>query len=86
MYLNRTGESKIAERMEQRAIPLQGEKVKFRSIHPTFVLETINFYSDEMADAVALIDGRLTEVFVSKNSRVTKGEGVYSRCKMKKFR
>ena len=78
MYLNRTGESKIAERMEQRAIPLQGEKVKFRSIHPTFVLETINFYSDEMADAVALIDGRLTEVFVSKNSRVTKGEGLFT--------
>lgn len=78
MYLNRTGESKIAERMENRAIPLQGEKVKFRNIQPTFVLETINFYSDEMADAVALIDGRLTEMFVAKNSKVYKGQDLFT--------
>ena len=78
MYLNRTGENKIAERMEQRAIPLQGEKVRFRNIHPTFVLDTINFYSDEMADAVALIDGRLTETFVEKNSKVAKGQTLFT--------
>ncbi|MBR5913925.1 MAG: efflux RND transporter periplasmic adaptor subunit [Selenomonadaceae bacterium] len=78
MYLNRTGESKIAERMENTAIPLQGEKAKFRSIQPTFVLETINFYSDEMADAVALIDGRLTEMFVTKNSKVYKGQDLFT--------
>ena len=74
MYLNRAGESKIAERMENRSIPLQGEKAKFRSINPTFVLDTINFYSDEMADAVALIDGRVTEIFVDKNSKVAEGQ------------
>ena len=74
MYLNRAGENKIAERMEQRAIPLQGERAAFRKINPTFVLDTINFYSDEMADAVALIDGRVTEIFVDKNSRVAKGQ------------
>ena len=78
MYLNRTGETRITERMENRAIPLQGSKVKFRSIQPTFVLETINFYSDEMADAVALIDGRLTEVFVNKNSWVSKGQNLFT--------
>lgn len=78
MYLNRTGESKITERMENRSIPLQGEKVKFRNIQPTFVLETINFYSDEMADAVALIDGRLTEMFVAKNSKVYKGQDLFT--------
>ncbi len=78
MYLNRTGETRITERMENRAIPLQGAKVKFRSIQPTFVLETINFYSDEMADAVALIDGRLTEVFVNKNSWVSKGQNLFT--------
>lgn len=78
MYLNRTGENKITERMEQRAIPLQGEKVRFRNIHPTFVLDTINFYSDEMADAVALIDGRLTEMFVEKNSKVAQGQTLFT--------
>lgn len=74
MYLNKAGEQKIAERMDSRAIPLQGEKVKFRSIQPTFVLDTVNLYSNEMADAVALIDGRLTDVFVDKNSKVSTGQ------------
>ena len=78
MYLNRVGESNITERMEQRAIPLQGERAKFRSIYPTFVLETINFYSDEMADAVALSDGRLTEMFVNKNSKVSQGQKLFT--------
>ena len=78
MYLNRVGESNIAERMENRAIPLQGERAKFRNIYPTFVLDTINFYSDEMADAVALIDGRLTEVFVDKNSKVEQGQRLFT--------
>lgn len=74
MYLNRTGEQRIQDRMEQRAIPLQGERSKFRSIHPTFVLDSINFHSEDMADAVALIDGRLTDLYVSKSSKVGQGE------------
>ena len=78
MYLNRTGEQRIAERMEQRAIPLQGERARYRNIHPTFVLDTINFYSEDMADAVALIDGRLVEMYVNKNSRVSKGEVLFT--------
>ncbi len=78
MYLNRTGEQRIAERMEQRAIPLQGERAKYRSIHPTFVLDTINFYSEDMADAVALIDGRLVEMYVNKNSKVEQGETLFT--------
>ena len=77
-YLNRTGENKIAERMEQRSIPLQGEKARFRNIQPTFILDTINFYSDEMADAVALIDGQIIEMAVEKNSRVSKGQHLFT--------
>ena len=78
MYLNKAGELKITERMDSRAIPLQGEKVAFRNIQPTFVLDTINLYSEEMADAVALIDGRLTEAFVTKNDKVSQGQNLFS--------
>ena len=78
MYLNRAGELKIAERMDSRAIPLQGEKVKFRNIQPTFVLDTVNLYSEEMADAVALIDGRLTGAFVSKNDKVRQWQNLFT--------
>ena len=78
MYLNKAGELKISERMESRAIPLQGEKVKFRNIQPTFVLDTVNLYSEEMADAVALIDGRLNDAYITKNDKVRQGQNLFS--------
>lgn len=77
-WLNKSGENQITERMENRTIPLQGAKVQFREINPTFVLETINLYSEEMADAVALIDGRVEQVFISKNSDVQRGQVIFT--------
>lgn len=73
-YLNKTDENQIEMRMEDRKIPLQAAKVKFRNFRPIFVLDTINLNSEEMADAVALIDGRIEKTFVQKNSAVKKGE------------
>lgn len=77
-YLNKSGEHRIAERMESRTIPLQGSKVKFREIHPTLVLETVNLHSEDMADAVALIDGRIERIFVDKNSSVRRGDVIFT--------
>ncbi|MBR3747107.1 MAG: efflux RND transporter periplasmic adaptor subunit [Selenomonadaceae bacterium] len=76
-YLNESGEKQITERMESRTIPLHGEKINFRNIRPVFVLNTINLSSDEMADAVALIDGRIEKTFVKKNSDVRRGEVLF---------
>ena len=76
-YLNESGEKQITRRMESRTIPLRGEKIKFRNIKPIFSLETINLSSDEMADAVALIDGRIENAFVKKNSDVRRGEVLF---------
>lgn len=73
-YLNKTDENQIELRMEGRKIPLQGARAKFRNLQPIFVLDTINLTSDEIADAVALIDGRIENIFVQKNSVVRKGE------------
>lgn len=76
-YLNESGEKQITERMESRTIPLHGEKIKFRNLRPVFVLDTINLNSDEMADAVALIDGRIENAFIKKNSDVRRGEVIF---------
>ena len=73
-YLNKTDENQIEMRMEERKIPLQGAKAKFRNLQPVFVLDTINLTSEEIADAVALIDGRIEKNFVTKNSVVGKGQ------------
>ena len=77
-WLNKSGENQIMERMENRTIPLQGARAKVRDIHPKIILPTINLYSEEMADAVALIDGRIENLFVSKNSLVSRGQVIFS--------
>ena len=76
-YLNESGENQIATRMKERTIPLQGEKAKYRNLNAVFTLDTINLSSDEMADAVALIDGRIENTFVKKNSYVRRGEVLF---------
>lgn len=38
----------------------------------------IYLYSEEMADAVALIDGRIENIFVNKNSSVQRGQVIFS--------
>ena len=76
-YLNESGENQIAMRMKERTIPLQGERAKYRNLSPVFKLETINLSSDEMADAVALINGRIENSFVKKNSYVTRGQVIF---------
>lgn len=77
-WLNQTGENQITERMANRTIPLQGAKVQVRDFYPRIEMETINLYSEEMADAVALIDGRIDQIFVSKNSNVRRGQVIFS--------
>lgn len=77
-WLNESGENQIVERMENRTIPLQGAKVQFYDLHPQLKLETVNLYSEEMADAVALIDGRIEKIFVSKNSNVVRGQVLFT--------
>ena len=76
-YLNKTDENQIEMRMENRTIPLQGTKAGFRNLQPVFVLDTINLTSDEMADAVALIDGRIERFLVQKNASVSKGQVLF---------
>ncbi len=76
-YLNDQGEVQISKRMEERTLPLAGAKVSARLINPKIVLDSINLYSNEMTDAVALIDGRITEVLVNKNTQVNKGTPLF---------
>lgn len=77
-WLNKSGENQITERMENRTVPLQGAKAEIRELRPQLKLETLNLYSEEMADAVALIDGRVEKIFVSKNSEVHRGQVIFS--------
>ena len=77
-WLNQQGEFQIAKSIAERTLQLQGSKASLRTLHPKIVLDTINLTSDAMADAVALIDGRITETFVEKNSYVNRGDVIFS--------
>ena len=77
-YLNQRGESQIAERMSDQTIPLRGAKVQTRQLKPRLALDTMNLYSNKMADAVALLDGRITSIDVEKNSHVVQGQTLFT--------
>jgi len=77
-YLNERGELQIARRLEERSVHVAGERAAVRVLHPKIRLETLNLYSNEMVDAVTLIDGRITESFVEKNSYVHAGDPLFT--------
>lgn len=76
VYLNHASENIIAERMSDRRLPLAGSEVKFRNMNSTVKMTLINFYSNEMTDVVAMIDGQVIKEFVEQNSRVEKGSPI----------
>ena len=85
MWLNNQGEVRIIQRMSEQKWSLPGALVERRTLYLRIVFNAINLYSNDMADAVALIDGRITESFEPKNTCVKQGEvivaNVYDRQK-----
>jgi len=76
-YLNKKGEHIIAERTENRKLPVIGATVELRSLKPSIELDTANIYSEEMTDAVAMLDGQIVSAFVEKNSHVVAGQTLF---------
>ena len=77
-YLNKAGENAIIERMAERRIPLQGTTAKVRNIKTRVILDTLNLYSNEMTDTIALIDGRISAINIQKNDFVRRGEVLFN--------
>ena len=77
-YLNYNDEKQITSRMENRVVSVSGARVQVRPIRPRLEMDTVQFYSQNMTDAVALVSGRLTKWHVEKNSSVHKGDVILS--------
>ena len=73
-FLNYKDEKHISEQLENRSLQIKGYPVKKRQIKLEFEQDAIRLYSENMTDAVSLIDGRIKECFVKKNSVVKKGD------------
>lgn len=76
-WLNEQGEYKIAERMEERRLTLPGARAEVREMHPRITLSTVSLTSSAKTDAVALIEGRITECLAPKGSFVHKGDVIF---------
>ena len=76
-WLNERGEYKIAERMEGRRLLLRGAKAEVREIRPKITMNTVSFTAPAKTDAVALIEGRITECLAPKGSFVHKGDVIF---------
>lgn len=72
-YLNQAGESNIKGRLADRRLDLRGTIVAEKDIHAHLSVDTVNIYSNDMTDAIALIDGRIDRVNVKKNDHVSQG-------------
>lgn len=73
-WLNVSDEHQIARRMDERALQLTGVRAEKRRMKPSVTMDSVRLYSENMADALALVDGRIVEMFVTKNSAVHKGD------------
>lgn len=73
-WLNVSDEKQIARRMDERALTLTGAEARRRSLRPVVEMDAVRLYSENMADAVALVEGRIIEMYVTKNSVVHKGD------------
>jgi len=75
-YLNFYGEKQIARRVDERRVELVGTQAEIRDICPVFKLDTMSLQAEQMADTVALIDGRIMNIMVKVDDVVTEGQEI----------
>lgn len=76
-YLNVKGENTIAARMDNRRLALTGAQAKTRTITPNITLDQVQLTSRDMADAIALVDGRISEAMVKTGDTVAYGQSLF---------
>lgn len=77
-WLNERGEYQITRRMEERRLTLHGAKAAARPLSPQITVNAVNLFSNDMADAVALVDGRIVECHAPKGSFVRRGDVIFT--------
>ena len=77
-WLNERGEYQITRRMEERRLTLHGAKASTRRISPRLTVHAVNLFSNDMADAVALVDGRIVEGLAPKGTFVRRGDVIFT--------
>ncbi len=74
IYLNSQSNSYIATTQAHRRINVSGFLAEIREIYPEAFLGTISLGTEHMADAIAQIDGTITEITVEQGQEVGKDD------------
>ena len=76
-YLNFKDEKHISQQLEKRSLKIKGYAVKKSNLQLEFKQDAVRLYSENMTDAVSLVEGRIIELLVKKNSFVKKGDTLF---------
>jgi RND family efflux transporter MFP subunit len=74
IYLNRVSSSHIETMMATRAVDMRGIRVSSRDIRPEIVLDGISLQTERVADAIAQIDGTISEFAITQGLEVKRGQ------------
>ncbi|MCL2010509.1 MAG: efflux RND transporter periplasmic adaptor subunit [Synergistaceae bacterium] len=76
VYLNATSASYIETMLASRAVSLSGLRVSYRDLRPEVFMEYVDLKTRTQADAIAQIDGRLEELYVTPGQAVERGQPI----------
>ena len=76
VYLNTTSASYIDTMLASRAVSLSGVRVSYRDLRPEMFLEYVDLKTRTQADAIAQVDGRLEELYVTPGQEVERGQPI----------
>ena len=76
VYLNTTSASYIETMLAARTVSLSGIRVAYRDLRPEVFLEYVDLKTRTQADAIAQVDGRLEELYVTQGQAVERGQPI----------
>ncbi|MDR1482837.1 MAG: efflux RND transporter periplasmic adaptor subunit [Synergistaceae bacterium] len=74
IYLNKATSSNIEMMMASRAVNVRGIRASARGVRPEIVLDNVNLQTERVADAIAQIDGAISEFAVTQGQEVKRGQ------------
>lgn len=78
VWLNNRSEYQIMQRMSENILEVPGARAEITEFQPVFSLSSVNLSTTNMADAVALIEGRITSNPAPKWTDVKRGDVLFT--------
>lgn len=74
IFLNYKSDVLISNGLKLHSAKLNCSKTKMRELNLSYTLQNVSLNAENVADAIAQVDGSISELFIFKNKQVKKGE------------